>query len=191
MVEFKVKFNKRIGQKLAEIQYQNTTKKIKKLQWIFSGLGVILMMYSIVNLFAEMFDYFVFGIGVFSLIFWLLFPKFLRKNLHKQQDKISEEGMLMNDLAEEVYKFDLEKVYIFTTMGEKYRSAIETDYDYFSKVTEDDDCYLLYISSVQCHIIFKDSLTKGSLGEFNLYLENHFKDGRYQKFITKSKEDVS
>ena len=181
MVEFKVKFDKRIGQKLAEVQYQNTLKKMKKLQVIFSILGIVLIAYSIINLFADLFDYFAFGIGIFSLLFWFLFPKLLRKNLQKQQDKISDEGMLINDLTEEIYKFDSEKVFIFTTMGEKYRSAIETDYDYFAKVTEDDDCYLLYISSVQCHLIFKDSLTKGTLDEFNFYLKRNFKGERFEK----------
>lgn len=189
MVEFKVKFDRRIGRKLAEIQYQNSLKKIKKLQMIFSVLGVLMMAYSIMNLFADFFDYFVFGIGIFSLLFWVLFPKFLRKNLHRQQDKISDEGMLINDLTEEVYKFDSEKVFIFTTMGEKYRSAIETDYDYFSKVVEDDDCYLLYISSVQCHLIFKDSLTKGSLEEFNRFLELHYKGDRIEKKMVKNEEE--
>lgn len=183
MVEFKVKFDRRIGQKLAEVQYQNSVQKMKKLQLIFSILGIILIMYPIINLFADSFDYLVFGIGVFCLMFWVLFPKFLKKNLHKQQDKISDEGMLINDLTEEVYKFDSEKVFIFTTMGEKYRSAIETDYDYFSKVTEDEDSYLLYISSVQCHLIFKDSLVKGSLEEFNRYLELHFKGDKFERKI--------
>lgn len=189
MVEFKVKFDKRIGRKLAEVQYQNTLRKMKKLQVIFSLLGVVLIVYSIINLFADLFDYFVFGIGVFSLMFWILFPKLLRKNLQKQQDKISDEGMLINDITEEIYKFDSEKVFIFTTMGEKYRSAIETDYDYFSKVTEDDDCYLLYISSVQCHLIFKNSLTKGTLEEFNFYLERNFKGERFERKITIQKEE--
>jgi len=183
MVEFKVKFDKKIGQKLAEVQYQNTAKKLKKLQIIFGLLGVILIVYPIANLFKDSFDYFVFGIGIFSLIFWLLFPKFLRKNLHKQQDKISEESTLVNDLAEEVYKFDSEKVFIFTTMGEKYRSAIETDYDYFSKVEEDDECYLLYISNVQCHLIFKNSITKGTIEEFNSYLKSHYSGEKYQRNI--------
>ena len=163
MVEFKVKFNKKIGEKLAEVQYKNAVKKIRRLQIIFTIIGVVLMVYAVANSFADSFDYFAFGIGIFSLIFWLLFPKILRRNLHRQQDKISEESTIVNDLAEEVYKFDSEKVFIFTTMGENYRSAIETNYDYFSKVEEDDDCYLLYISNVQCHLIFKNSITKGTI----------------------------
>lgn len=189
MVEFKVKFDKRIGRKLAEVQYENTCKKIKKLQTIFTILGVLLIVYSVINLFAEVFDYFVFGIGVFSVVFWFMFPRILKKNLYKQQDKISDEGMLVNDITEEVYKFDSNKVYIFTTMGEKYRSAIETDYDYFSMVTEDDDCYMLYISSVQCHLIFKDSLSKGTLEEFEGYLKSHYLSEKYIKNLTKIEEE--
>lgn len=189
MVEFKVKFDKRIGKKLAEIQYENTYKKIKKLQIGFMCLGVILIAYSIVNMFADVFDYFVFGIGIFSFVFWLLFPKILKRNLHRQQDKISEEGILVNDVTEEIYKFDSDKVYIFTTMGEKYRSAIETDYDYFSMITEDEECYILYISSVQCHLIFKDSLTKGTLEEFDEYLKKKFSNGKHiKRFLEEDKK---
>ena len=189
MVEFKVKFDKRIGRKLAEVQYENTSKKVKKLQIGFSILGVFLIAYSIIDKFADMFDYFVFGIGIFSVVFWILFPKLLKKNIYKQQEKISDEGMLINDVTEEIYKFDSEKVYIFTTMGEKYRSAIETDYDYFSLVTEDDDCFMLYISSVQCHLIFKDSLTKGTLGEFECYLKSHYSPDKYIKKMTEVEEE--
>ena len=189
MVEFKVKFDKRIGRKLAEVQYENTCKKIKKLQKIFTILGVVLIAYSVLDMFADMFDYFVFGIGLFSVFFWMYFPKILKKNLYRRQDKISDEGMLVNDITEEVYKFDSDKVYIFTTMGEKYRSAIETDYDYFSMVAEDDDCYLLYISSVQCHLIFKDSLAKGTLEEFEGYLKSHYSDEKYVKNLSEKKEE--
>lgn len=185
MVEFKVKFDKRIGSKLAEVQYENTKSKLKKLQIFFSILGVILIAYAIADLFSEIFDYVVFGIGVFSLVFWLIFPKILKQNLHKQQEKISNESALMNNVAEEVYKFDSDKIFIFTTMGDDYRSAIETGYGYFSMVREDDDCYMLYISSVQCHLIFKDSLTKGTLEEFELYLKNHFSEDKYIKLISK------
>ena len=191
MVEFKVKFDKRIGKKLAEVQYENTCKKMKKLQTAFTILGVFLIAYSVFDKFAEMFDYFVFGIGVFSVVFWILFPKFLKKNLYKQQDKISEEGLLINDATEETYKFDSDKVYIFTTMGEKYRSAIETDYDYFSMVTEDDECFMLYISSVQCHLIFKDSLSRGTLEEFEGYLKSHYSEDKYIKKVTKVEEENS
>lgn len=185
MVEFKVKFNKEIGRKLAEVQYETTYEKMKKLQIFFSILGVILMAYAVINLFADVFDYIVFGIGVFSCVFWFLFPKVLKKNLYRQQEKVSEESMLVNDLAEEVYKFDSEKVFIFTTMGEKYRSAIETCYGYFSMVREDDECYMLYISSVQCHLIFKNTLTGGSLEEFEGYLRSHFSEDKYIKILTK------
>ena len=190
MVEFKVKFDKRIGQKLAEVQYQNSAKRIKKLQIIFMILGVILIVYSIINLFANLFDFFAFGIGIFSIIFWLLFPKILKKNIYRQQEKICDESSIVNDITEELYKFDSEKVYIFTTMGEKYRSAVETDYDYFSKVTEDDDCYLLYISNVQCHLIFKDTLSKGSLEEFDWYLKMHYKGDRFEKNLSNKSGEV-
>ncbi|MBR3885631.1 MAG: YcxB family protein [Clostridia bacterium] len=189
MVEFKIKFDKRIGNKIAEVQYENTLKKIKKLKIFFLVLGALLIAYPIINLFKDLFDYYVFGIGVFSFVFWLVFPKIVKKNLYKQQNKISEEGLLINDVTEEVYKFDLDKVYIFTTMGEKYRAAIETDYDYFSLVTEDDECYILYISSVQCHLIFKDSLTKGTLDEFNRYLKLHFTEDKYIRKIEEEKKE--
>ena len=185
MVEFKIKFDERIGKKLAEIQYQNTLIRIKKLKLIFIFLGLFLIAYPIVDLFSELFDYYILSIGVFDLIFWVLFPRVLRNNIYRQQDRIIKEGKLSEDITEEVYKFDSDKVFIFTTMGEKYRSAVETIYDYFVKVYEDDDCYVFYLSSVQCHIIFKDCLSGGSLVEFENYLRLNYKGERYIKDVKK------
>lgn len=184
MVEFKVKFNNRITNKLSEYEIDKNKKNIKKLSIIFILVGIFLIFCGIAL--EETFDYLSFGIGAFSLIFWIIFPKIYEKTVRKNQNKIENELSIMDDLTEEVYKFDEEKVFIFTSRSDKYRSAVETVYDYFYNVLEDDDCYMLFISSIQCHVIFKDCLTKGTLEEFETYLHSHFDDKKYIKIPSKN-----
>lgn len=181
MVEFNVKFNNRVTEKMSEYQINKTKKNLKRMTIMFVVLGVFLTAYGIINGLIEMFDYFCVGIGVFSLVFGIIFPKTYKKTVHKNQNKIEDESRFMNDLTEEVYKFDEEKVFIYTTNSDKYRSAVETVYDYFYNVLEDDECYMLFISSVLCHVIFKDCLTKGTLEEFETYLHSHFSGDKYIK----------
>lgn len=184
MVEFNVKFNNRVTNKLAEYQINKSKNNIKKLSIIFIIVGIFLILFGIGL--EDAFDYFCLGIGVFSLVFWIIFPKTYEKTVRKTQNKIENETSIMDDLTEVVCKFDEEKVYIFTTKSDKFRSAIETDYDYFYNVLEDDECYILFISSVQCYVIFKDCLTKGSLEEFDKYLHSHLDSKKYIKLPSKN-----
>lgn len=181
MVEFKVKFNNRITEKISEYQVNKTKKNFKKMTIMFIIIGVFLTAYGLLNKLSEMFDYVCVGVGVFSLVFGIIFPKTYKKTIRKIQNKIEEESNFMDDLTEEVYKFDEEKVFIFTTRSDVFRSAVETVYDYFYNVLEDDECYILFISSAQCHVVFKDCLTKGTLEEFEKYLHSHFSGEKYIK----------
>ena len=54
--------------------------------------------------------------------------------------------------------------------GESYRSETRADYTYFNKVEENDTHYFLYLSSMQCHVIPKNSITEGTLEDFNRIL---------------------
>lgn len=190
MVEFKVKFNNRIAEKLSIYQINKTSKNVKKLSITFILVGVFLIAYGLFNKLGSTFDYVVFGIGVFSVVFWLLFPKVLKKTIIRNQQKMNENSTLVGDQTEEIYRFDNDKVYIFTTRGTKYRAAIETDYDYFYSVFEDDDCYLLFISNMQCHVLFKDCLQKGTLEEFDEILKSHFFGDKFTKNLTSSETSI-
>lgn len=183
MVEFSVKFGSRVNDKLAEYQMQKSNKILKNLSWAFIFLSVIFAIMPLANGLVDETDIIIFGVAIFFIIFWVFFPRVALKSAKKQQEK-NGTMTIMTDATEEVYKFDEEKVFIFTTLGDKYRSAIETVYGYFLRVVEDDDSYMLFISNVQCHVIFKDCLTKGTLEEFETYLTKNFTGQNYIKNIT-------
>lgn len=181
MVEFHGKFGKRINDKIAEYQVNKSRKLLKKMSWTFLIISLVIAIIPLLSGFQEEGDIFLFSLGVFFVVFWAILPAILTKSIKKQQSKIYGEFSIMTETTEEIYKFDEEKVFIFTTLGDKYRSAIETIYGYFSNVFEDDDCYMLFVSSAQCHIIFKDELVKGALEEFEAYLKKYFNGRKYIK----------
>lgn len=188
MVEFSMKLGSRVNDKLAEYQMKKSKKILKNLSLVFIFLSAIFAIMSLANGLSDETDITIFGIAIFFIIFWVCFPPVALKSVKKQQEK-NGTLTIMTEATEDVYKFDEEKVFIFTTLGDKYRSAIETVYGYFLKVVEDDDSYILFISNVQCHVIFKDCLTKGTLEEFESYLAKNFSGQNYIKNITANSQE--
>lgn len=181
MIEFNGKFDSRVNKKMTEYQLEKSKASIKKLMPLVLLLGALFVGLSFISFKSSGIDYFLFGIGVFLILFILIFPLTLKKTIIKQQEMIERQSTLMGNSTEESYKFDDDKVFIFSTKGDKYRSAVETDYDYFSFVVEDDECYMMFISNVQCHVIFKDNLKQGTLEEFEALLSKHFVGDKYIK----------
>ena len=179
MIEFNGKFDSRVNKKMTEYQLEKSKASIKKLMPLVLLLGALFVGLSFISFKSSGIDYFLFGVGVFLILFILIFPVTLKKTITKQQEMIERQSTLMGNLTEESFKFDDEKVFIFTTKGDKYRSAVETDYDYFCFVVEDDECYMMFISNVQCHVIFKDNLKQGTLEEFETLLSKHFVGDKY------------
>lgn len=180
MIEFSGQFNNRVNAKLAEYQSRNTTKNLKKLATVFIVISAFLCIYGLACGLESYDDLFFFGIGVFGLVFWIIFPPLVKKTTKKMQDKLCKMSIMSNETTE-TYKFDEEKVFIFINQGDVYRSAIEAKYEYFSYVVEDEECYMLFISKMQCHIVFKDNLKKGSLREFEDILKRNFAENNYEK----------
>ena len=108
--------------------------------------------------------------AAFAIAFGLGYYPFVRWLSKRNQGKINQTMSLMSNDTEEVYKFDDEKIFIYTTRGEHYRSAVETDYDYLYGVVEDEERYYLYISKVQCHVLSKKDIVSGTIQEFNALL---------------------
>lgn len=181
MIEFNGKFDSRVNKKMTEYQLEKSKASIKKLMPLVLLLGALFVGLSFISFKSSGIDYFLFGVGVFLILFILIFPLMLKKTIIKQQEMIERQSTLMGNSTEESYKFDDETVFIFSTKGDKYRSAVETDYDYFSFVVEDDECYMMFISNVQCHVIFKDNLKQGTLEEFEALLSKHFVGDKYIK----------
>lgn len=187
MVEFSGKLNGRINKKLAEHQSRKVAKSMKTFCLALLVLGLALCTGSLINGLETDTDIVLFGLGLFGIIFWFVFPRTLKKTAQKAQNKQNTLSII-NDETNETYKFDEEKVYIFTEQGNKFRSAIETNYDYFTNIVEDDDCYIFFITKIQCHVVFKDGLRKGSLEEMNGYIKKHFSGEKYERILPNIKK---
>lgn len=179
MVEFKVKFDGRVSKKVTDYQTEKSIKTTNKMMPLFLILGAILIAIAFINIKNGSFDYWIFSSGLFLIIFSVLFPIILKSTIKNQQRMIEKNSTLLGNTTEDVYKFDEEKVFIFTNKGEKYRSAVETDYDYFCNIIEDEESFMLFISNIQCHVIFKDCLTNGTIEEFKEILSKHFSGTKY------------
>ena len=121
MVEFKVYFDSRVTRKMTEYQTDKSLKSTYKMMPIFLILGAIFIAVSFINSKNSSFDYLMFGLGLFLIIFILLFPIILKSTIKNQQRMIENNNTLTGNQTEEIYKFDEEKVFIFTNKGEKYR----------------------------------------------------------------------
>lgn len=105
----------------------------------------------------------------------VLFP--LTKAITKfVQKKVNSTMSIMGDETTEVYLFDEKGLVIETERPDLYKSRTEASYKYIFKVEEDINCFYLFISKMQSHVVFKKYLVEGSLSEFYGYLADNFTD---------------
>lgn len=168
MVEFKTKIDKDAIQAVQK-------EDMKKMKKLYTGFAVFFLALGVMMLAITISDYIeglptdelIFDVfyTVFCLVFGvMMYPLF--KWVVKKRQNDSMMGGLIFDI-EEVYKFDDEKIYIFSNKGEDYRSAVEATYKYINNIVETDTHYILYISKIQCHVLNKKDITKGTLEELN------------------------
>ena len=185
MVEFKTKFNF----ELEKIMKQENVRKAKKFLAWFSGviiaLGVMFLMLAVSDYYEGLKNDAVGDLyyGIFLIVFGGLFYPLMVLLINKSQKKEMQSFSLVSEETEEVYKFDEEKIFIFTTKGEDYRSAVETNYKYINNIVKTKDYYVLYISKIQCHVLKKEDIVSGSVEELNKIFETHFSKEKYKKVV--------
>lgn len=179
MVVVKTKFDEEKIKAVQELQFKRTRKLFLVLAIIITLLGLLYLAIAIddmklgeeyVGSLVVAIMLIVFGIGYYPFAKWI--TKHSQTNANKSL-------MLISDETEETYKFDDEKLYIFTTKGDKYRSAIETTYDYVCNITENDEYIYLFISKTQCHVVSKKDIVSGDIDELHNILNKHFKGTKY------------
>ena len=154
MVKFETKFSGNVSRTLS-------VRSMKKLWWVYAIFSVLFILFGVLNLESDR----IFGIAmiVFGLLFTplcIVLTRLLQKKVDKSMSVMSEETL-------ETYTFDENVFTIVQEKGESYRAETRADYTYFNKVEENDTHYFLYLSSMQCHVIPKNSITEGTLEEFN------------------------
>ncbi len=182
MVEFKIK----LDNKVTEIINKHHLSKMKSLFTVvlivFAFLGFMMLCVAyedFQNNVESALSNLIFGIVL--LIVGVCYYPLTKWFAKKYQNKIDSSMSILSSETEEVYKFDEDKLFIFVTKGEDYRSAVETNYKYINNIVETDEHYFLYISKIQCHVLNKKDLVSGSLEELNKIFEKHFSPDRFKK----------
>lgn len=154
-----IKFNTVFNSDVTKAMNNHQMKKIRILYFIFTAIFLVIGLLNI-----RWGDYFfggfliIFSIGFFPLC--KLLTKVLQKNLDKSLN-------LLSDQTREEFRFFEDRIEMETVKGDDYSSSAVAKYNYLYEVAEEKDCYILYISKAQAHVIFKDYLTEGSLEELN------------------------
>lgn len=168
MVEIKTKLDENATKEITNYQ-------MKKIWWLYLGFSLVFILLGALILVEDP------GMIVTAVVFIVIGVLFtplcilLTKGISKSNKKSSP---LLKDEIVETYKFDDHKFSIEQTRGDTFRSFTESEYSYIYMVKETDKYWLLYLSTSQAHLLPKDKITEGSVGELNdifkQKLENKF-----------------
>ena len=181
MVEFKTSYDKETLDKLTKIQITKTNPVIKVFMALFIIIGMLILVLAYDKYVAGETYYFYLFSAVFSIGFGILYPATMRKAIIKSQEKQNKSSATTSAETEILFKFDKDRLFILTSKGDKFRSAVESDYDYLFRVYEDDTTYILYISQMECYILNKSNLVSGSQEEFMDILHSHLSPEKFEK----------
>ena len=184
MVEFKTRYDAKTLGKLTEVQLKNSGRLTKGFVWFFIIMGVIMLLFAYDEYTSGESYYFSLGFSIFSISFGMFFPSFIKGAMKKAQDKQNASSSTTNSETEMLFKFDKDRLFIFATRGEKFRSAVDADYDYIYKVYEDADAYLIYISKMECYVLNKTDLVSGTHEEFMEILKSNLPQSKIEKNLT-------
>ena len=179
MVVVKTKFNEEKVKAIQSVQFAKFKKLFIVLAILLTLMGFMYLAVAVdemksnedyVGTLVGAIVFIVIGVGYYPFAKWI--NGIAQRHANKSMSLVSDE-------TEETYKFDDDKLYIFTTKGEKYRSATETTYDYICMVTENDEYIYLFISKTQCHVIAKKDIVSGDIDELHNILKKHFNGTNY------------
>lgn len=186
MVEFKSKLNKEMIAVASENNFKKAKKTVAILSILFVIGGVALIAVNFSDFFLKDDNSSMLPVlfGIFFFVFGLLFyPNFTRK-YKENLESVEKNSELIGDECEITYKFDKDKFYVFVVKGEKYRSAVESDYSCIVKVIEDDEKYLIFMGQNQIDVVMKKDLILGSLEELTEILKTNINQ-KYQRVVAK------
>lgn len=155
-----------------------TKHNIKKLWWLYVLFSVVFVLIGVVNMFGEEAD---FIFGTVMIVVGVLFTPLCIALSFSMVKKQSKTMPVLSNETVETYVFDYDGFTLTQIKGDEYRSDLKAKYSYFFKVVSTSTHYYLYMSSQQCHVIPKNTLIEGSLGE----LDDIFARNLGGKFFTK------
>ena len=155
MIKFRTVFDENSVKQLSK-------HTLKKQLWIYIVLSVALLLIGVFNYSVGEKE-----IGLFLIIFGLIFVPILLLTVKFSQRKVNETMSILSGETVEIYEFNEEGISIQTNKGEEYFSLITAKYGYLYKVEETETNYFLYISKLQSHIVDKRFLIEGSIEQLN------------------------
>lgn len=183
MVTYKSKNDGQNTYNAIKFQNKRNIKSLLVASAILVILGLLLIWLAIENKGKENLFIFYLVSGILWLalgIFYIPLVNWLSK---KQQKAVNSSASLINESTEVTYKFDEDKLYIYTVMGTKFREATELDYGLFYEVCEDNDTFILFLSKIQCYVINKKDIVSGTIDETRAILKKYFAGEKYKSEV--------
>lgn len=181
MVEFKTSWDEKTLEKITEIQLEKNKKFLRGIAVFFMVMGLLLLLIAYDDYKSGESYYYSLFVAVFSIAFGILFPSFMKSAIKRNQESQNRSSSTLTADTEMLFKFDKDRMFIFVTKGEKFRSAIDTDYDYIFKVVEDEETFVLYVSKMECYVLNKTNLISGTLDEFYEILKTRLTPNKIEK----------
>lgn len=175
MVRFETKFNSESSRALNK-------RAIAKMSWVYVLFSALFVFLGAVGIIGALTDgeaeqsgkiadiafgcvFVAFGLAFKPLTSWL--TKVIQK-------KVDASMSIMSGDTTEIYTFDENGLVIETEKTGLYKSRVEATYKYVFRIEEDAECYYLFISKLQSHVIFKKYLAEGTLAEMQGYISANF-----------------
>ena len=173
MIEFKTKYDKRIISKACKISISQILIPL-----IIIAIGFFCL--SIVSFVQN---------NIISGIIWLVFafcyiPFTYFIVLISQISKYDRLYLKENNKENQVidtYVFQNKNIKISTDLGDKNLSRMETDYDFFVKVVETKEDFILFKRKSAIFVLPKSSITQGTLQEFEELMSKKYSENFRQR----------
>lgn len=145
------------------------TQSIVKLWWLFLLVSAVFAMLGVLGIIypEDMSDVY---FGIAMIVVGVLFTPLVIVISLIIQKRLDKSTTFISDDTFEVYLFDDEKITVTQTRGDEFSVTTKAKYSYFYKVEQTSTHYFLYISKMQCHIIDKASISKGTVEMFDSLL---------------------
>ncbi len=167
MIEFRTKFDGEVANSLSKWQF-------KKLGWILLLISIVFCGIGLIFIFVVE-DESEYPFAVVMIVFGLIFAPLMWLLSRNSQKQINKSASLISNETEQIYQFFDDKVIVYQSKGEDFKSTAEIKYNCFFKVIETPTHYFLYISHAQAHVIVKNHLVEGNLEELNHILSNNLR----------------
>ena len=143
-----------------------TKQAFKKIIWLYIVITALLVLLGLIMLPTNP------SLSIIYIIMGVLILPIGYLLTNAMQNKTTKTMPVMSSETTEVFEFDFDFVKITQTKGENFTAITKTDFSYFYKAVETKTHYFLYISNMQMHVIDKNTLTQGTLEDFNEILSS-------------------